>query len=62
MLKPPRSHSEPLINGFTFFKYMVIGCYVGFATVGIFTYWYLFYDWAEDNHPLITFDQLRTWG
>jgi len=56
MLKPPRLHDEPLIDGFVFFKYMVIGTYVGLATVGIFAYWYLAYDWAEDGHPLITLD------
>ena len=31
--------------------------YVGFATVGIFVYWYLF-DESEDHHPLVTFTQL----
>jgi len=50
MLKPPRNHDEPLISPFVFFKYMVIGTYVGFATVGVFAYWYLYYDWAEDGH------------
>ena len=38
---------------------MVIGTYVGLATVGIFTYWYLYYDWAGDGHTLVTFYQLR---
>jgi Ca2+-transporting ATPase len=41
---------------------MVVGLYVGFATVGIFAYWFVFYDWAEYAHPLVTFEQLRNWG
>lgn len=44
-----------------FFRYLVIGTYVGVATVGIFIYWYLYYDWAEDGHSLVTFSQLSHW-
>jgi Ca2+-transporting ATPase len=62
MRRPPRDKTEPLINGWVFFRYMVVGLYVGFATVGIFVYWYLWYDWADDQHTLVTFDQLSTWG
>merc|ERR1711959_755987 len=36
MLKPPRGKDDALINNWVFFRYMVIGLYVGFATVGIF--------------------------
>ena len=32
------------------------------ATVGIFVYWYCYYDWAHDGHQLIPFDQLRNWS
>mmetsp|Transcript_9814 Transcript_9814/g.26681 ORF Transcript_9814/g.26681 Transcript_9814/m.26681 type:complete len:1042 (-) Transcript_9814:320-3445(-) len=62
MRKPPRSRDDQLITPWVFFRYMVVGAYVGFATVGIFVYWYLYYDWAEDGHSLITFDQLSHWG
>ena len=41
---------------------MVVGLYVGFATVGVFAYWYIFYDWSEYGQPLVTFEQLATWG
>jgi Ca2+-transporting ATPase len=41
---------------------MVIGTYVGLATVGIFIYWYLFYNWAGDNHTLIKYSELSHWG
>jgi len=41
---------------------MVIGSYVGIATVGIFIYWYLYYDWAGDGHQLIRFTELKNWS
>ena len=44
-----------------FFRYMVIGLYVGIATVGIFIYWYCF-DVSPDGHSLVTVTQLMTWG
>lgn len=53
---------EPIVTGWVFTRYMVIGTYVGLATVGIFLYWYLAYDWALDKHPLVTFNQLANWG
>lgn len=61
MLKPPRRKDDNLISGWVFFRYMVIGFYVGFATVGIFVYWYIF-DEAADAHTLVTFDHLMSWG
>ncbi len=33
MSKPPRKSNEMLITPWVFFRYMVIGCYVGVATV-----------------------------
>jgi Ca2+-transporting ATPase len=41
---------------------MIVGLYVGFATVGIFAYWYIYYDWSEYGHPLVQFTQLANWG
>lgn len=52
---------EPIITSWVFIRYLTIGTYVGLATVGIFTYWYLYYSWAGDNHTLVTFAQLRKW-
>lgn len=40
---------------------MVIGLYVGFATVGVFAYWYIWYDWAEYDHTLVTWSQLTNY-
>lgn len=62
MRRPPRDKDEELISGWVFFRYMVVGLYVGFATVGIFVYWYVGYDWGLDDHTLVTFDQLSHWG
>jgi len=62
MSKPPRNQNESLISGWVFFRYMVIGTYVGFATVGIFIYWYVFDIGAPDGHSIVSFDQLAHWG
>lgn len=48
MKKKPRSKSEVLINNWTLIRFIVVGAYVGLATVGIFVYWYCFYDWADE--------------
>ena len=58
MQKPPRDKDEGLITPFVFFRYMVIGLYVGFATVGVFVYWYVMDADAPDGHPLVTLQQL----
>ena len=43
-------------------RYMVIGLYVGFATVGVFIYWYVFDQNATDGHPLVSLSQLMNHG
>merc|ERR1711871_675974 len=43
-------------------RYMVIGLYVGFATVGIFVYWYVFYDWSGYDQPLVSYNHVSNWG
>ncbi|XP_058104881.1 calcium-transporting ATPase, endoplasmic reticulum-type [Magnolia sinica] len=67
MQKPPRKSNDPLINSWVLFRYMVIGSYVGIATVGIFVLWYtqasfMGIDLSSDGHTLVTLSQLRTWG
>lgn len=42
MKRPPRKRDEPLVSGWLFFRYMVIGTYVGVATVGGYA-WYFMY-------------------
>uniref|UniRef100_A0A673X4B9 Calcium-transporting ATPase n=1 Tax=Salmo trutta TaxID=8032 RepID=A0A673X4B9_SALTR len=54
MNKPPRSAKEPLISGWLFFRYLAIGCYVGAATVGAATWWFV----AAEDGPMISLYQL----
>jgi len=62
MKKPPRKHDEPIITSWVFVRYLIIGTYVGLATVGIFTYWYTAYDWSGDGHSLVKFTELANWS
>lgn len=67
MQKPPRKSNDSLISAWVFFRYLVIGSYVGIATVGIFALWYthdsfLGIDLSADGHTLVTLSQLRSWG
>nr|CAD7392657.1 unnamed protein product [Timema cristinae] len=42
MDKPPRRADESLISGWLFFRYLAIGGYVGAATVGAATWWFMY--------------------
>ena len=61
MKKPPRRADDSLLNGWVLFRYLVIGFYVGVATVGIFIYWYLYAE-TGDDHTLVQWSQLRNWS
>ena len=54
MNKPPRSSEETLITPWLFFRYMAIGIYVGFATVGGAAYWFL----SDPTGPQMSYYQL----
>lgn len=54
MRTAPRSGKEPLVSPWLFFRYMVIGVYVGVATVFGYAWWFMFYS----DGPQITFWQL----
>lgn len=54
MRRPPRGRDEPLISGWLFFRYMVIGIYVGGATVFGYAWYFMFYSAG----PQISFWQL----
>lgn len=54
MRRPPRKRDEALVGGWLFFRYMVIGVYVGAATVFGYAWWFMFYS----GGPQITFWQL----
>ncbi|XP_008794312.2 calcium-transporting ATPase 4, endoplasmic reticulum-type-like [Phoenix dactylifera] len=67
MKKPPRRSDDSLITAWILFRYMVIGLYVGIATVGIFIIWYthgsfMGIDLSGDGHTLVTYSQLSNWG
>jgi Ca2+ transporting ATPase len=54
MMHKPRRRDEPLVGKWLFFRYMVVGIYVGFATVGGYAWWFMYYA----NGPKISFHQL----
>jgi len=54
MRRAPRKRDEPLVGGWLFFRYLVIGMYVGIATVGGYAWWFMF----NSDGPQITFSQL----
>ncbi|KAI4383831.1 hypothetical protein MLD38_009628 [Melastoma candidum] len=67
MKKPPRRSNDSLITAWILFRYLVIGLYVGIATVGVFVIWYthgsfLGIDLAGDGHTLVSYSQLANWG
>ncbi|BBH06064.1 ER-type Ca2+-ATPase 1 [Prunus dulcis] len=67
MKKPPRRSDDSLISAWILFRYLVIGMYVGVATVGVFIIWYthgsfLGIDLSGDGHSLVTYSQLANWG
>lgn len=61
MRQKPRGQDDNLISAWVFFRYMVVGIYVGFATVGIFVFWYTMAE-TSDGHTLVTLEQLMNWS
>lgn len=67
MSKPPRKSDDALINSWVLLRYLVIGSYVGIATVGIFVLWYtqpsfMGINLLSDGHTLVELSQLRNFG
>lgn len=54
MRRPPRKRDEALVGGWLFFRYMVVGVYVGAATVFGYAWWFMY----NSEGPQITFWQL----
>ncbi|KAI9923647.1 hypothetical protein ASPWEDRAFT_109063 [Aspergillus wentii DTO 134E9] len=54
MRRAPRKRDEPLVGGWLLFRYMVIGTYVGAATVFGYVWWFLY----NPEGPQISFWQL----
>eukprot|EP01102_Stenamoeba_stenopodia_P007251 TRINITY_DN2020_c0_g2_i1.p1 TRINITY_DN2020_c0_g2~~TRINITY_DN2020_c0_g2_i1.p1 ORF type:complete len:989 (-),score=222.24 TRINITY_DN2020_c0_g2_i1:59-3025(-) len=56
MKQPPRGRFDPIINTWLFIRYLVIGVYIGLATIGGFIYWYLYFE----NGPHLSWSNLTT--
>ncbi|KAJ5678643.1 hypothetical protein N7462_006887 [Penicillium macrosclerotiorum] len=54
MRRPPRRRDEALVGGWLLFRYMVIGIYVGAATVFGYVWWFMY----NPEGPQISFYQL----
>ncbi|PFH52396.1 hypothetical protein AMATHDRAFT_173416 [Amanita thiersii Skay4041] len=54
MRTPPRNSREPLVGKWLFIRYLVVGIYVGCATVFGYAWWFLYYS----GGPQISFYQL----
>ncbi|CAI7790817.1 unnamed protein product, partial [Closterium sp. NIES-54] len=52
----PRKMEDAIVNGWLFFRYLVIGIYVGLVTVAAFVWWYMCFA----DGPKITWTQLVT--
>jgi Ca2+ transporting ATPase len=55
MKRQPRKRDEALIGGWLFLRYLVIGTYVGVATVAGYAWWFMY----NPDGPQISFWQLR---
>jgi len=54
MKQPPRNKDEGIVNGWLFFRYVVVGAYVGLATVAGYIWWFTSYE----NGPQISYERL----
>jgi magnesium-transporting ATPase (P-type) len=54
MNRPPRKRDDPLVSRWLFFRYMVIGTYVGAATVFGYAWWFMY----NPQGPQISYWQL----
>jgi P-type Ca2+ transporter type 2C len=61
MKKPPRRSEDALISHWHLLRYLIIGLYVGVATVGVLISWYISEHFTEDNHTKISYYQLSHW-
>jgi len=54
---PPRSKNEEIVTPFTLLRYLVGGAYLGFATIAVAYYWYMF----DSEGPRISFKTVTSW-
>lgn len=58
MNQPPRSKDEPIVGRWLFIRYLIVGIYVGAATVFGYAWWFMFYE----NGPKISFSHLTSFS
>ena len=61
MLLKPRRKDEPIIGGWSLTRYLIIGTYIGIASVAVYVHWYVSMI-TEDGHKLVSFSMLRDWS
>ncbi|XP_042507926.1 calcium-transporting ATPase 3, endoplasmic reticulum-type [Macadamia integrifolia] len=54
MKAKPRKVSEAVVTGWLFFRYSVIGAYVGLATIAGFVWWFIY----SENGPKLSYSEL----
>ncbi|EPQ32393.1 uncharacterized protein PFL1_00589 [Pseudozyma flocculosa PF-1] len=54
MKERPRSRNDPLISGYIFARYMIVGAFVGAATIFGYAWWFMFFE----GGPQISYRQL----
>ncbi|KAJ0967694.1 hypothetical protein J5N97_024611 [Dioscorea zingiberensis] len=62
MMAKPRKVSEAVVSGWLFFRYLVIGIYVGLATIAGFVWWFIYSDGGPKlpYSELVNFDSCST--
>jgi len=58
MKQPPRPRNEPIVNGWTLFRFLFIGTYIGLATVGGMVWWFMYYP----QGPHLAWNDLFLWS
>ncbi|WVZ60446.1 hypothetical protein U9M48_010466 [Paspalum notatum var. saurae] len=54
MTAKPRKVNEAVVSGWLFFRYLVIGAYVGLATIAGFVWWFVY----SENGPRLPYSEL----
>ncbi|KAL4181762.1 hypothetical protein AMTRI_Chr12g239000 [Amborella trichopoda] len=62
MMSRPRKVGEAVVTGWLFFRYLVIGAYVGLATIAGFIWWFVYSDGGPKlpYYELVNFDTCST--
>ncbi|XP_042452379.1 calcium-transporting ATPase 3, endoplasmic reticulum-type-like [Zingiber officinale] len=62
MMAKPRKVNEAVVTGWLFFRYLVIGAYVGLATIAGFVWWFVYSDKGPKlpYNELVNFDSCST--